>query len=66
MYKRQVQLRAYLEQHLRPGETAELWNLWVGDGPARAFRFTGPLDDLETDALEQLFERAQTCLTIQI
>ncbi len=61
-----VQLRAYLEQHLRPGETAELWNLWVGDGPARAFRFTGPLDDLETDALEQLFERAQTCLTIQI
>lgn len=61
-----AQLRTYLEQHLRPGETAELWNLWVGDGPARAFRFTGPLADLETDALEQLFERAQTCLTIQI
>ncbi len=61
-----AQLRTYLEQHLRPGETAELWNLWVGDGPARAFRFTGPLADLETDALEQLFERTQTCLTIQI
>ena len=26
-----AQLRTYLEQHLRPGETAELWNLWVGD-----------------------------------
>ena len=65
-FQYELDLRAYLEQHLRPGETAELWNLWVGDGPARAFRFTGPLDDLETDALEQLFERAQTCLTIQI
>ena len=28
-------LRAYLEKHLRPGETVELWSLWVGDGPAR-------------------------------
>lgn len=60
------QLRTYLEKHLRPGETAELWSLWVGDGPARAVRFTGPLAALEADALEQLFERAQTCLTIQI
>ena len=48
-----AQLRAYLETHLRPGETAELWNLWVGDGPARAFRFTGPLAALEPDTLEQ-------------
>lgn len=61
-----AQLRTYLEKHLRPGETAELWNLWVGDGPARAFRFTGPLAALAPDTLEQLFERAQTCLTIQI
>ena len=61
-----AQLRAYLETHLRPGETAELWNLWVGDGPARAFRFTGPLAALEPDSLEQLFEQAQTCLTIEI
>ena len=61
-----AQLRAYLETHLRPGETAELWNLWVGDGPARAFRFTGPLAALEPDTLEQLSEQAQTCLTIEI
>ena len=46
--------------------TGELWNLWVGDGPARAFRFTGPLAALEPDSLEQLFEQAQTCLTIEI
>ena len=61
-----AQLRTYLEKHLRPGETAELWNLWVGDGPARAFRFTGPLAALEPDTLEQLSEQAQTCLTIEI
>ena len=61
-----AQLRAYLETHLRPGETAELWNMWVGDGPARAFRFTGPLAALEPDTLEQLSEQAQTCLTIEI
>ena len=61
-----ARLRAYLETHLRPGETAELWNLWVGDGPARAFRFTGPLAALEPDTLEQLSEQAQTCLTIEI
>lgn len=60
------QLRAYLTKYLRPGETAELWNLWVGDGPARAFHFTGPLAALEPDTLEQLFEREQTCLTIKI
>lgn len=65
-FQYELDLRAYLETHLRPGETAELWNLWVGDGPARAFRFTGPLAALEPDTLEQLSEQAQTCLTIEI
>ena len=59
-------LRDYLRQSCIPGEQVELWNLWVGDGPARAFRFTGPLAALEPDSLEQLFEQAQTCLTIEI
>ena len=59
-------LRDYLRQSCLPGEQVELWNLWVGDGPARAFRFTGPLAALEPDSLEQLFEQAQTCLTIEI
>ena len=31
-------LRDYLRQSCIPGEQVELWNLWVGDGPARAFR----------------------------
>ena len=59
-------LRDYLRQSCIPGEQVELWNLWVGDGPARAFRFTGPLAALEPDTLEQLSEQAQTCLTIEI
>ena len=61
-----VQLRAYLEQHLHPGETAELWNLWVSDIRVRAFRLTGPLADLDADALVQMAEREQTCITLTI
>ena len=61
-----AQLRAYLETHLRPGETAELWNLWVSDIRVRAFRLTGPLADLDADALVQMAEREQTCITLTI
>ena len=61
-----AQLRAYLETHLRPGETAELWNLWVSDIRVRAFRLTGPLADLDADALVQMEEREQTCITLTI
>ena len=60
------ELRAYLAKHLRPGETVELWNLWVGDGPARPRRFSGALGDVELDTLKQLEENFQTCLTIRI
>lgn len=38
-----AELRAYLAKHLRPGETVELWNLWVGNDPARPRRFSGAL-----------------------
>ena len=61
-----AELRAYLEKHLRPGEDVELWNLWVGDGPARPSRFFGSLKDVAADTLEQLEEQSQTCLTIRI
>ena len=61
-----AELRAYLAQNLRPGETVELWNLWVGDAPGRPRRFSGALGDLAADTLEQLEERRQTCLTIRI
>ncbi|MFQ7452477.1 MAG: hypothetical protein ACLRNQ_14995 [Flavonifractor plautii] len=48
-----AELRAYLAKHLRPGETVELWNLWVGDGPARPRRFSGTLGDVELDTLKR-------------
>ena len=61
-------LRAYLAQNCAPGETVELWQLWVGDGPGKPTRFSGPLAALDGPALEQMEERpmGQTCLTIRI
>ena len=59
-------LRAYLAGHCRPGEQVELWNLWVSDIRVRAFRLTGPLADLDADALVQMEEREQTCITLTI
>ena len=50
-----AELRAYLAKHLRPGETVELWNLWVGvDREDQVSRFQGELADLALDTLEQL------------
>lgn len=60
-----AELRAYLEKHLRPGEAVELWSLWVGDGPTRPHRFGGRLADLDLDAIKQLHEQFQICLTIE-
>ena len=59
-------LREYLRQNCAPGEQVELWNLWVGDARVRAFRLMGPLADLDADALTQLEEREQTCITLTI
>ena len=51
------QLRAYLKRSCRPGETIELWNLWVGDDrEEKIARFQGRLGDLDREALEQLCE----------
>ena len=61
-----VLLRDYLSQNCSHGEQVELWNLWVGDVDVRAFHLEGPLCDLDKEALEQLFERDQTCMTITI
>ena len=50
-----AELRAYLAKHLRPGETVELWNLWVGvDREDQVPHFQGELADLALDTLEQL------------
>ena len=46
------QLRAYLKRSCRPGETIELWNLWVGDDrEEKIARFQGRLGDLDQEAL---------------
>ena len=60
------QLRDYLLEHCKPGEQVELWNLWAGDMDVRPFHLTGPLSDLDKDALEQLLEKDQTCMTILV
>lgn len=57
--------RAYLERNLRPGERVELWNLWVGEGPARGVYCSGRVENLAVDTLEQLEEQEQTCMTIE-
>ena len=51
------QLRAYLKRSCRPGETIELWNLWVGDDrEEKIARFQGRLGDLDQEALAALAE----------
>ena len=59
-----VLLRDYLRASCVSGEQVELWNLWVGDARARPFHLAGPLADLDADALAQLEERDQTCITL--
>lgn len=60
------QLRDYLARYGRPGEPVELWNLWVGDVKVPALHLAGPLRELDKEALEQLLEQDQTCMTITI
>ena len=63
-----VLLRDYLRQNCIPGETVELWQLWVGTEPEKLIRFSGSLKDLDKDTLEQLESRplGQTCISIRI
>ena len=50
-----AELRAYLERNCAPGETVELWRLWVGiDRAERVPRFRGKLADLDLETLRQL------------
>ena len=59
-------LRAYLKEHLAPGEEAELWGLWVGGtGGERPIRYRGPLDTLDLETLEVLEQCRPVCLTIK-
>ena len=63
-------LTDYLRKNLSAGEEAELWSLWVGNGPGRLRRYRGTVDEFDMDALgmlfenEKLLEEGQTCLTV--
>ena len=61
-------LRNYLRENCLPGETVELWQLWVGTDPEGLLRLSGGLEELDRDTLEQLEARplGQTCLSIRI
>lgn len=64
-----AQLRDYLRQNCISGETVELWQLWVGAEQEKPARYSGCLDDLDRDTLEQLEAQplgSQTCLSIQL
>lgn len=64
-----AQLRDYLRQNGISGETVELWQLWVGPERGRTVRYSGSLDDLDRDTLEQLEDQplgSQVCLSIRL
>lgn len=62
-----VNLRACLEANFSPGETLELWSVWVGDVNKKCPpRFRGKLEDFDMEALEQFLTARELCFTITI
>ena len=58
-------LRAYLEANLTPGETVELWSVWVPRYPEDGLtRYRGRLAGLDREAIEPL-EKWNTCITVE-
>ena len=55
-------LLEYLSSHFSPGETVELWSIWVGiDNNGRLPpHYTGKLADFDMDTLEQLLKPGNT------
>ena len=51
-------LKEYLARHFIPGETVELWSIWVGvDNDDRLpSHYTGTLADFDMDTLEQFLK----------
>lgn len=58
-------LKRYLSQHFSPGETVELWHLWVGEHP-RLVRYHGTLSDFDMDTAKQFLDTEQVCFTVTI
>ena len=60
-------LRACLEANFSPGETLELWNVWVGDVDKKCpTRFRGRLEDFDMEALERFLPAEEICFDITI
>lgn len=75
-------LREYLAHNLYPGEAAELWSLWLGDGGGKwPRRFHGRLSEFDLDTLGMLTKLqyepdhtgefpggliSQVCLTVEV
>ena len=50
-------LKEYLSQNFRPGETVELWNIWVGiDQSGHLPHYSGFLKDFDMDTMEQFLK----------
>ena len=60
-------LRCYLPEQFSPGESLELWSVWVGDEPHPALvRCSKTPKELDLALLEQLSYADQLCITITI
>ena len=50
-------LKEYLTQNFRPGETVELWSIWVGiDQSGRLPHYSGFLKDFDMETMEQFLK----------
>ena len=59
------ELHTYLEKNLCPGETVELWSVWVPRYPEDGLsRYRGRLDGLDREALAPL-EGWNVCMTVE-
>jgi hypothetical protein len=57
-----IHLKDYLSRNFRPGETAELWNIWVGaDRSDKIPHFSGSLQDFDTETLDQFLNPDTPC-----
>lgn len=60
-------LQTCLEKNFSPGETLELWSVWVGDVNKKCPpRFRGRLADFDMEALEQFLSAEEICFDITI
>jgi len=66
-------LQAYLQSNFAPGETVELWSIWVDVDQSRPIRYSGTLAEVDLDTLDQLLNPpvrndapVQCCLTVRI